>query len=138
MFKPFDLGKWFTIGFGAWLADLGETGGGGGFNGGYGGITNFNNQGNSHPLDQFRVFYYHARDYVAEIINWILPVAAIVAILLLALWVLVLWLGSRGKFMFLHCVALDRAEVELPWTKFAPAANSLFRFAWWWDCWGWF
>jgi hypothetical protein len=30
--------------------------------------------------------------------------------------------------MFLHCVALDRAEVAEPWTKFAPAGNSLFRF----------
>jgi hypothetical protein len=32
LFKPFDLGKWFTIGFCAWLAFLGESGGGGGFN----------------------------------------------------------------------------------------------------------
>jgi len=27
--------------------------------------------------------------------------------------------------MFLHCVALDRAEVEVPWRKFANAAHSL-------------
>ena len=30
LFKPFDLGKWFTIGFCAWLAFLGKGGGGGG------------------------------------------------------------------------------------------------------------
>ena len=45
-----------------------------------------------------------------------------------ALWLLVLWLSSRGKFMFLHCVALDKAEVAEPWSKFVNEANSLFRF----------
>ena len=30
--------------------------------------------------------------------------------------------------MFLHCVALDKAEVAEPWSKFAGVANSLFRF----------
>ena len=29
LFKPFDLAKWITIGFCAWLAGLGESGGGG-------------------------------------------------------------------------------------------------------------
>jgi hypothetical protein len=27
LFQPFELGKWFTIGFCAWLAGLGERGG---------------------------------------------------------------------------------------------------------------
>ncbi len=30
LFRPFDLGKWFVIGFCAWLAQLGNAGGGGG------------------------------------------------------------------------------------------------------------
>ncbi len=51
-----------------------------------------------------------------------------VVLVVVALWLLVLWLSSRGKFMFLHCVALDKAEVEVPWRKFAGAANSLFWF----------
>ena len=29
LFRPFDLGKWFVIGFCAWLALLGQQGGGG-------------------------------------------------------------------------------------------------------------
>jgi hypothetical protein len=36
LFKPFDLSKWFIIGFCAWLAQLGHGGGGGGGNGGNG------------------------------------------------------------------------------------------------------
>ena len=30
--------------------------------------------------------------------------------------------------MFLYCVALNTAEVRVPWVRFAPAANSLFLF----------
>jgi hypothetical protein len=46
----------------------------------------------------------------------------------LGLWLLFLWLNSRGKFMFLHCVALDQAEVSKPWSQFAHEGNSLFLF----------
>ncbi len=37
LFKPFELRKWFVIGFCAWLAYLGAGGGGGGGPGGGGG-----------------------------------------------------------------------------------------------------
>ena len=30
--------------------------------------------------------------------------------------------------MFLHCVAVNAAEVRVPWARFGPAANSLFLF----------
>jgi hypothetical protein len=126
LFRPFDLTKWIVIGFCAWLAGFGESGGGG-FNGFNGGNNNFNG-GNGHPAEQLRHFYQQARDYVLDNLYWIVPVAVVVVLLLVVFWLLILWLSSRGKFMFLHCVALDTAEVEVPWIKFAGAANSLFRF----------
>jgi hypothetical protein len=122
LFKPFDLSKWITIGFCAWLAGLGESGGGGGF---HGGIFNRNV---GQPAEQFRHFYREASDYVAVNLAWIIPAAVMLVVFVVAAWLLVLWLSSRGKFMFLHCVALDKAEVAEPWTKFAATANSLFRF----------
>src|SRR5277367_6459415 len=125
LFKPFDLGKWFTIGFCAWLAGLGESGGGGNFN--YGGNNNFNTN-NNHTAESFREFYSKAHDWTLENLYWIVPVAIFAFIFFIALWLALLWLNSRGKFMFLHCVALDKAEVSEPWSKFADAANSLFRF----------
>jgi hypothetical protein len=125
LFKPFDLGKWFTIGFCAWLAFLGEGGGGGGFNNAF----NINNSNNSGPAgDSLRHGYHQARDFVLDNLDWIIPVAAAAVILLLALWLVILWLSSRGQFMFLHCVALDKAEVGEPWSKFEREANSLFWF----------
>ena len=126
LFKPFDPAKWITLGFCAWLAGLGEAGGGGGFNGGHGGSHHYDHGGR--PAEQLRHFFHEAGNYVAANLAWIIPAAAAVLVFGLAAWLLVLWLSSRGKFMFLHCVALDKAEVAEPWTKFAGVANSLFRF----------
>jgi hypothetical protein len=123
LFKPFDLAKWITVGFCAWLAGLGESGGGGSFNSGR---HNINNSGQ--PVEQFRHFYHEAVDFVTVNLGWIIPVVVLVVLLVVGLWLLVLWLSSRGKFMFLYCVALDKAEIAEPWSKFAEAANSLFRF----------
>ncbi len=130
LFKPFDLGKWFTIGFCAWLAFLGGGGGGGGFNSGF--TNSFDNKVNVNNTgsagDSLRHGYHEARDYVLNNLDWIVPVAVAAVILLLALGLLILWLSSRGRFMFLHCVALDKAEVAEPWSKFEREANSLFWF----------
>jgi hypothetical protein len=124
LFKPFDLGKWFTIGFCAWLAGLGESGGSGGGNF----SQNFNQHHQTNFGESFRDHILQARDYFFNNLGWIIPLAAVLVVMGLAFWLLLLWLNSRGKFMFLHCVALDKAEVVEPWNQFAYEANSLFLF----------
>jgi hypothetical protein len=116
LFKPFDLGKWFVIGFCAWLAYLGKGGGGGG-NG-----FNFRHDVKlNQAIEQ-------ARHFIIENLVWIVPVAILVVMLIIVLWLVLTWLSSRGRFMFLHCVAENKAEVKNPWTKFRQHANSLFLF----------
>jgi len=119
LFQPFDIGKWFIIGFCAWLAGLGESGGG--FNGNY----NFGNDRHSH---NFQETFAKVIRYVMENLYWIIPVVIVALIFLLALGMVMLWLNCRGKFMFLHCVAVNRAEVKEPWQKYGRVANSLFWF----------
>ena len=46
--------------------------------------------------------------------------------LLLVIIILILWLSSRGKFMFLDNVVHDRAQVAAPWYEFRREGNSLF------------
>ncbi len=121
LFQPFDLGKWFVIGFCAWLADLGESGAS--FNGRYSG-----GGGPSGVTHNFRDFMDQATQYVMQNLYWIIPVVAAMVVLGLAWAMLVTWLNSRGRFMFLHCVALDQAEVKWPWREFAREGNSLFWF----------
>jgi len=116
LFRPFDFGKWFIIGFCAWLAYLGSGGGGGGGGGRGGGPSNLH--------DNFG----QAKEFVLENLDWIIPVASIAVMLIIVLWFVFTWLSSRGRFMFLHCVAHNKAEITTPWTKFRQHANSLFLF----------
>jgi len=116
LFRPFDLGKWFVIGFCAWLAYLGGGGGSGGGGGRGGGPS------------EAREAFGQAKEFVIENLAWIIPVALTVVVLIVVLWLVFTWLSSRGRFMFLHCVAENKAEVKIPWTKFRQHANSLFLF----------
>jgi len=118
LFRPFDLSKWVVIGFCAWLAFLGEGGGGGGSPGW--------NKSSRHTDAKHE--WHRATHYVTENAYWLVPVVVAAVVVCIGLWLLLLWLNSRGKFMFLHCVALDKAEVAEPWNKFAGEANSLFVF----------
>jgi hypothetical protein len=126
LFQPFDLARWFAIGFCAWLARLGE-GGFGGYNlrfplqSGVQSPRASSWQGSSESWEQIK-------DAVMRNLAWVLPLAVALAGLVVVLWLLVVWLSSRGDFMFLHCVALDRAEVAVPWRRYAREARSLFLF----------
>jgi hypothetical protein len=125
LFTPFDMAKWFTIGFSAWLATLGEGGGG------------------ANPLawmdtgkesDKFATLggieqmLAPVKTALREHYNVILIAGAVTAVLILALSLVLLWLRCRGKFMFLDNVVNNRACVGEPWTAFAQHARSLF---WW-------
>jgi hypothetical protein len=119
LFQPFDLAKWFVIGFCAWLAGLGQRGG-------YPGTGGFS-RGSWHT-DSLHESMGEVKAWIGINLFWLLPLVIFGVVLGLALWVLFLWLSSRGKFMFLHCVALNRAEVVVPWEKYGREANSLFWF----------
>jgi len=114
LFKPFDMEKWFVIGFCAWLALLCDGGGGGG--------------GNFHFDGPSRGEMQEAKNVFMENLAWVLPVFVIGLAIGLTLAVLFLWLSSRGTFMFLHCVATNRGEVKVPWHKYRQQGNSLFMF----------
>src|SRR5712671_7813141 len=96
LFRPFNLEKWFVIGFCAWLAHFGEAG--------YGGRINFNagsRRGGANIQESFET----ARTYVMDNLSWIVPLAIALVVVAVALGVVMVWISSRGKFMFLNCVA---------------------------------
>jgi hypothetical protein len=117
LFRPFDAGKWFIIGFCAWLAYLGRGGG-----------PSFNFSGGHQRYGPPGEPLHHAREFIIENLFWILPVVITVTLILLIIGFVITWLSSRGHFMFLHCVALNKAEVVAPWRKFKKQGNSLFLF----------
>lgn len=125
LFKPFDLGRWFTLGFCAWLAYLGSGGGGGGGNGGVQWRQPYNsNEQQAEIAEGINT----VKDYVLDNLFWIIPVVVIGAVVMIAIGLLITWLNSRGRFMFLHCVAENKSEVKVPWHKFRKHGNSLFIF----------
>ena len=114
LFRPFDMGKWFAVGFCAWLAYLGE------------GAFNFrvpwNNYGSRcGPAESVREMC------SARVILTVFVVAMLVAIGI-CIGVVLLWLSSRGRFMFLNCVARNSSQIAAPWRDFGRGANSLFLF----------
>ena len=124
LFRPFDLGKWFVIGFSAWLAQLGSNGGN--VRGGGGGSDGSGHEG-SFP-DALGRFFEQAKDYVVTNLHWILPITIIVAVIVIGVMLLVTWLSSRGRFSFLYCVAQNKGEFWIPWRQYRRHGYSLFVF----------
>lgn len=115
LFSPFDAGKWFALGFCAFLAQLGQ---GGGYTGGnpFGGGAR-----NGDVVDKIE-------PWVMAHLALVLSVGAAVLLFALALGILLTWLSSRGEFMFLDGVVRDRGAVSEPWHRFRRLGNSLFVF----------
>jgi hypothetical protein len=115
LFRPFNLEKWFIIGFCAWLAGLLEGSGGGGYGGGGG-----DHDGGQIPAQVVEF----CRIHIVFIIFAAIAAVTIIAAVLLVL----LWLSSRGKFMFLDCLAKNKGHIIEPWKTFKKQANGLLGF----------
>ncbi|UCE07188.1 MAG: hypothetical protein JSW07_03900, partial [bacterium] len=118
LFKPFDLGKWFVVGFTAFLAGLTEGHGGGG--------------GSSRTKIHRHHDFGDVIDFPRTIWEWLMDnpgwftLIVFGALFVIALAILLTWLSSRGKFMFLDNVVYNRSKVTQPWHEFRMEGNSLF------------
>jgi hypothetical protein len=116
LFRPFDMKKWFVVGFTAFLSTLTDFHGGGKGKAGWEGPTN---------MAAFLDFPQHAREWLMDNPGWaaFILVASVFIIILI---VVLTWVSSRGKFMFLDNVVHDRALVAQPWAEYRAEGNSLF------------
>ena len=118
LFKPFDLKKWFIVGFTAFLAELTDSASGGGSGTGKDSTGDFN-------WDEIINFPQTVRQWLQDNPEWFALIIAGICVILVII-VLFTWLSSRGKFMFLDNVIHDRAQVKKPWQEFRIQGNSLF------------
>jgi len=118
LFKPFDISKWFVVGFTAFLAGLTDF---------HGGNVSSNKHRTHHDFGDVLDSPAIARDWLLENPVWF-TLIVIGILLLFAFIILITWLSSRGKFMFLDNVIFNRAQVVKPWHEYKTLGNSLF---WW-------
>src|SRR6476620_10701445 len=107
LFQPFDLTKWLVIGFAAWLATMFSSGG-------------FNYRRNFEKGD------WDWKAYIHDVPPWVIPLAIGGGLLVLAIIVLLLWLNSRGRFIFTDCIVRNRGAIVEPWHEFRTEGNRYF------------
>lgn len=115
LFKPFDLHKWFVVGFTAFLAGLMDgTGGSGG--------SNFRKESD---FGEFIHFPATAWAWLNGHPGWAIAIlfGVLVAVAVVAT---LYWVSSRGVFMFMSNVVHDRVEIAKPWRDYQGEGNSLF------------
>lgn len=119
LFQPFDLKKWFVIGFAAFLSNLS-----GGFH------FNVGNWNRSGRMENWSSSGQAWNNVFGDTPFWIvvLVISAIV-LLAIAVGILCAWLGARGGFMFVDCVVKNRGAIAEPWREFRKEGNSLFLFS---------
>ncbi|MDF1859691.1 MAG: hypothetical protein P1U87_05715 [Verrucomicrobiales bacterium] len=148
LFQPFDAGKWFVLGFTAWLATLFEGGGSsGGGGGGSDSEDSDSGTGTSETseaddggigLSKEDFDPEEVKEVVSEGIQtamqWLQEnpgIAILIGGLILLVFLFftaLFWFRCRGKFMFLDNVVHNRALVAFPWKEYSREGNSLF---WW-------
>jgi hypothetical protein len=116
LFKPFDITKWFVLGFAAFLAYLGE--------GAYTNANSFPGPGGGKPGQTIPDVVEQIRQWFLLHAHWILPVAFVS----LLVWIAITWIRARGKFVVLDGVAKNHAAIVAPWKRFRAEANSFFVF----------
>src|SRR4030042_389650 len=119
LFQPFDLRKWFVVGFTAFLAALSDCNNGGNGSGVKKGW------GDRHDLEDMIQFPHEAWRWLMENPGWF-TLIIIGIFFLFIIGVLVTWVSARGKFMFLDNVIHDRALVVNPWNEYRKEGNSFF------------
>ncbi len=113
LFRPFDLAKWFVIGFAAWLATM------------FGGFS-FNYRSGYNKDDWNWKWTTGGNISLDGLPPWALPVIISGAIVVIAIVLVLLWLNARGRFMFTDCIVRNRGAIVAPWHEFRPEGNRYF------------
>jgi hypothetical protein len=121
---PFRLDRWLPLGFVTFLDRCGRAGGG--LNSGGSGRLPGNDVGVDPGSPSVEEGIAQAKEWIGEHLVVIVAVAAIALVVIVTLVAVILWLNSRGVFMYADNVASGRFEVARPWREHADRAWSYF------------
>jgi hypothetical protein len=121
---PFKFERWLALGFVAFLDQCGRT---------QAGVsTRFpmgmpeHGGGGEHPSG---AVLSEAAAWLGAHVMVVMAIAAVALVIVLCFTALVLWINSRGVFMYLDDVATGRADVARPWREHADRADSYFAWS---------
>jgi hypothetical protein len=117
---PFRLDRWLALGFVAFLDQCGRTGGLG---------FNVPGPGGAGTGDGSGADVEAGLAWLAAHVLLVSVIAAVVLAFVVALTAVVLWVNSRGVFMYADLVASGRADVARPWRAHAAHASSYFAWS---------
>lgn len=115
LFQPFDLKKWFVIGFAAFLA------------GHFAGVG-FNFPSPFGNFQSDRATREVIPPHMEEWKPWLVAIVVVLALLFFALVIALTWLKARGNFIFTDCVVRNQAAIAGPWREYRKEGNSYFFF----------
>jgi hypothetical protein len=115
LWRPFDLATWLVLGFSAWLAGLADGAGGGGWK------LLSNDEDLPFAGSGLPELW---QDVVPSMV--LLPAVILIVMAVATIIVLLLWLSSRAKLIFLDNVVQSRAAIVEPWHRLRDLGNSLF------------
>lgn len=113
LFQRFDLSKWFTLGFLAFLGANLQTGGGY-----FPGINN--------TWDTNRGRWEGDLSRLMDLLPVLIAVVAVVLLIVVIIGIAWAFVKSRGCFMFLEGLALNQVEVVAGWKRNRRAGQSVF------------
>jgi hypothetical protein len=115
LFKPFRLEFWLTLGFAAFLSEW--------LSGGWG-QASWQHRTGSWRHGGMDASRFDLHDLLPALVWGPLLAGLILVAILVA--IALIWLGARGKFVFLDDVVRGRAAIVEPWHRLARLGNSLF------------
>src|SRR6266404_1626642 len=118
LFQPFDLKKWCLIGFAAFLTYLT------GF-----GFPGFNFPGGGSWTNRISTNHEDFRSVMDQLGPIWLTLIVIGFFVVIAIFVVLTWVRSRGHFIFIDCVVRNRGAIVQPWNEYRAEGNSYFVFS---------
>lgn len=118
LFRPFAFAKWLTIAFAAFIS--GNFGGSGGNFRGLSRLGNGDWRYRSETHGSFANW---------DATPWIIAAVTGVVVIALVLAIVLMWVSSRGRFIFTDCVVKNRGAIVEPWREYRREGNSFFVFS---------
>jgi len=110
LFKNSGVEKWLKIGFAAWIAGLA------GF------VQVGSTFGDADPVPSLA----GAQSFIEEQSIWVWAGLLVVFLSLTAVLIVLSWVRSRGKFVFVDNVTSNVGRIRQPWREYRSEGNSLF------------